>query len=327
MFKEKIFLESEICELKKLLSQIPAENIIDRLSYENRLKKAEKELLTLQKKHLPESLIITFSGDPVRDRHGIMANFAAEATSKLSDIYATLVAVAKGSALGSAGAIPEFEKHQLLITGTAVGSFGFEMELPREEHAVNPTKQLSLLRTDPPTEDPLIKARDLLEDILEVPFSGSDVQFADVLQNMDKRAVDKVREFYDILYSKKAFYTLKTRHKVVRCQKIKEIEQAVDRLKEENILDQEKDFDGYFSGFLPSKREFEFITISGEVLRGRVDKIVKNADCINKHLGETLTIHVVLQHTKKQTRFTLYTLPQSIIEDDNGSQSFSPQDR
>ena len=110
-------------------------------------------------------------------------------------------------------------------------------------------------------------------------------------------------------------------------QQRKEIEQAVDRLKEENILDQEKDFDGYFSGFLPSKREFEFITISGEVLRGRVDKIVKNADCINKHLGETLTIRVVLQHTKKQTRFTLYTLPQSIIEDDNGSQSFSPQDR
>ena len=305
MSKERTILQLEIAELESILLQIPHENIIDRLSFARRLEEAKENLARLNKEAPSESLVITFSGAPVRERHGILAGFAAEATSKLSDIYTTLVAISKGFTLGRSGAIPEAEKHQLLITGTAVGSFGFTMELPEEE--VTPPLQLSLLEASTGVKkEPCINARDLLENVLEIAFNGSDEQFTRTLQETDKRVIDKVREFYNILQAKNAFYTLTTSNKTIRCSTAQHVERAVTRLKKANISEEKLSFCGHFTGYLPLKRDFEFITDVGEKLCGKVDRRLHGAESINKNLEQT--VRIMLRESRLGDGKPRYTL-------------------
>lgn len=67
--------------------------------------------------------------------HGVVADFASKAAGFFTDAF-TAVAAGLAENLRYMGPIPDKEKNQLLITGTAIGSFGFEFELPPPELAL-----------------------------------------------------------------------------------------------------------------------------------------------------------------------------------------------
>ncbi|MDN4148193.1 hypothetical protein QYE80_24620 [Pseudomonas tohonis] len=73
----------------------------------------------------PARAVVTYRGAPVRGVHGILAEFGAIATSKFSDAVAA-VAASLGGVLNDFGPIPNKAQNQILITGTAKGSFGFQ---------------------------------------------------------------------------------------------------------------------------------------------------------------------------------------------------------
>lgn len=314
MRKEKLYLESEISELTRILSEIPEQNIIDRLSYEYRLQQLQEKLQNLPNT-LPDTIILTFKGKPVHGIHGIHADFAGKMTEIISEAFAAFVEVAKGVTLGSGGAIPEFDKHKLLITGTAVGSFGFELELPKTEST---SAHLSLL----PQEDPIQKARLMLENVIEKAFEGDDDQLADSIESIDQRALDKVNEFYETLCSENATFTLKTKDRQIICSNMDKVKYAVGRLKKENIIDDHVTLLGCFRGFLPDRRDFEFRTEDGENLKGKVDKSVKSSEEINTcWLNKPVTVSF---HTRKvgngRPRYTLLSINDitSLSENSNG---------
>ena len=86
-------------------------------------------------KLISKKAIVTFRGKPVNESHGITAEFSGKAINGLNEMVASVVASLNNN-LKFMGPIPNREQHQLMITGTAVGSFGFEFELPEPKYDI-----------------------------------------------------------------------------------------------------------------------------------------------------------------------------------------------
>ena len=126
---------------------------------------------------------LTFDGVPVIRSHGIFADFGMKAVSSFTDAVAS-IAASLTTPLAAMGRIPNRDQNQLLITSTAVGSFGFELE----EHSA---EQLVLgLENASPVAIALERTQALLQSTL-----GDDDALADIASETDPRALDKVRNF------------------------------------------------------------------------------------------------------------------------------------
>ncbi len=301
MISERQFLKSEIVEINRILASIPEEDVIDRATFEYRLRDVEAQLRELPDIPEPETMTITFRGAPVRGTHGIFADFASKTINLLSDAFAALVAVAKGTPPAPGGVIPEADKHRLLITGTALGSFGFELELPEEESSS--AQQLPLL---PETVNPLSSARAMLEDLLAKSLEDDDEQLADAVENAGARALDYVRKFYEALRDSNATFSLKTGARRIEYPDVGRVSHAADRLKS-GIAERKQSFIGKLTGVLPLKRDFEFLTEENGQLHGKIDPAFENVGALytcwsGKKAKITLNVRTV---GKGHPRYTL----------------------
>ena len=241
----------------------------------------------------------------MRGTHGIYADFATKVINTISDAYAALVATAKGITLGSRGDIPEFDKHRLLITGTALGSFGFELELPPPEPMATPV-QGSLL----PKENPIIQAREMLERVLTQSLEGDDDQLAESLEDIDQRALSKIQAFYDVLQQDEAVFSLAIGPRHIICSSVEKAQQAGARLKSDNIVTDNICFTGQPRGAQPSRREFDFKPDNHDLIRVKIDKAIDNIDTLNQQwLYKPVSIQLVCRTVGQgKPRYTLMSL-------------------
>ena len=185
MTNEALFLASEAKELEALLASIPAGNFIERMSLEARLVNVRKALDELPTR-VSQKVKLTFRGTPVLGSHGIAADFGAKAAGAFSDAFAA-IAAALSYGLREMGPIPDRDKNQLLITGIAIGSFGFEFELPAPQPSLFPeaTKAQEAVET--------------IQSLFRLTTVGSDDEVAEVIEKVHPRAVRKVHEFLELL--------------------------------------------------------------------------------------------------------------------------------
>lgn len=151
----------------------------------------------------PARARLTFRGRPVLQNHGIFAEFGSAAVDKFADAIATIAASLEGP-LGARGTLPNRESYRMLITGTALGSFGFELE----EHV--PAGQLSLPGLSP-IEEAIDEARTMMEATL-----GTDDDLAEAASGTDRRAVAALRDFVKILADHEAVCAWESDGKVFR---------------------------------------------------------------------------------------------------------------
>ncbi len=118
---EYIYISSEVSQLEFLLAEIPAEDLIDRMGLEARLKSARQILLGLNPVRLVRKARLTFRGRPVFGSRGVAADFGAKAAGVFTDAFSAVVAGLTEN-LRYMGPIPDKEKNQLLITGTALAA-------------------------------------------------------------------------------------------------------------------------------------------------------------------------------------------------------------
>ena len=71
-------LLSEIHELQQMLKGLPAEAVIQRISFENRLKGARKALEQESLNPTPSRVMLTFRGRPVDGSRGVAADFGGK---------------------------------------------------------------------------------------------------------------------------------------------------------------------------------------------------------------------------------------------------------
>lgn len=263
-------ISSEIKQLKQLLDQIPEENVIDRLGLKNRLVAAERRLGTTNPYHLSKSAKLTFRGAPVVGSESISANFAARATKLFSDAVAAVSAGLSGP-LHFSGPIPNNNINQLMITGTAIGSFGFEFELPK-------VNNFDLC----PEQSVVEKAVDGIRDLFEVSAQGSDDQLNDLVEEIHPRAIGIIHDFLSFLSEQNAKCGLEFNNKFFRFFDDQQLQKSIQRLDHENIKETEIFFNGSFRGILPESRSFEFRSeIDNELIKGKISKDIKNSESIS----------------------------------------------
>lgn len=297
--RKHLSIESEIKEIERLLSTIPAEDVIDRYAFEQRMKGARLELENLgQPDRSPESLKLTFRGAPVVGSHGIAADFAGKASSAFADAFAAIMA-GLNSTLRYMGPIPDKARNPLLITGTAVGSFGFEYELPLDSGD---------LFADHGGADAAVES---FKTLLKVSVHGSDDEISDVVEEIHPRAVRKVADFLQVLSQNSAWCGLEFRDDFFKYSGIDQLIESERRLRAENIAERTESYFGEFQGVLPHSRNFEFkVADDGSVIRGKVDQEIDDPDILNREWlhKPTMASFLVVQVGQGRPRFTLMSL-------------------
>jgi hypothetical protein len=270
MMPSRALLLSEVKELEYILSQIPSDEIIERRSFETRLAVARKNLGAAQTGPAVDKARLTFRGRPVLGSQGVAADFGSKAVGAFADAFAAVVAGLNEN-LRYMGPIPDRARNQLLITGTAIGSFGFEFSLPPPEPDLFPNNEKSA------------EALQKMQSLLRVSASGSDDEVAELVEVMHPRAVKKVAEFLSLLAQQQAWCGLEFQNEFFRFSGIEQLQFSAGRLQEENIRERVESYAGEFQGVLPSSRTFEFkLMDQSGVIKGKVAPTVDDPDVLNR---------------------------------------------
>lgn len=283
MSNQYVSVASEIHLLEGMLSEIPDENIIEKISIQSRIESAKKILSEMAAVPFSETLRLTFRGKPVLGRHGIAAEFGTKAAASFNEAYSAIIA-ALNEQLNYMGPIPDKTKHQLLITGTAVGSFGFEFELPPSHPDLFPQSDQS------------VNALEILHDLLEMSADGSDDDVAEIVDAIHPRAVRKVAEFLAYVAQQQALCGLEFKNKMFRFKDSDQLNLAADRLQENNITQTEVAISGKLVGALPFSRTFEYEQEDGVIIKGKIDKSIEDPDILNRewlNVNSSVTVTVI----------------------------------
>ena len=299
MTNNYLTIASEIGELENLLAAIPEGNVIERMSLESRLESARAALAALPQQMIAPKARLTFRGKPVFGSHGIAADFGGKAAGAFSDAFAA-VAAGLSESLRDMGPIPNRDKNQLVITSTAIGSFGFEFELP----APDPS---SLFPETEKAQEAMAK----IEALFRLAAEGTDDEVAEVIEEVHPRAVKKVYEFLDLLVQQQAWCGLEFADRFFRYADYEQIKASSERLKADNIQEREHTYRGEIQGVLPTGRTFEFRLADQEgLIKGKVDLAIADPDVLNREwLHKPVTVKLnVMQVGQGRPRFTLMTL-------------------
>lgn len=297
--EDRQHLLAERTFLKRMLAQTPTTARLTQMSEEARLRKVEAQLAALPTdERMPARARLTFDGVPVIRSHGIFADFGMKAISSFTEAVAS-VAASLSAPLAAMGPIPNRDQNQLLITNTAVGSFGFELEEYRAE-------QLALEDASP-VATALERTQALLQSTL-----GDDEALADIASETDPRALDKVRTFLKVLADNNAVCALQYGGRGVRFADVGQVSRSLAKLEADNLHESEEQLRGEFVGVLPNSRSFEFkLASDGQIIRGKVSPRLQNVDDVNSHLHQAVQIDVTrTQVGSGRPRYLLTQMPQ-----------------
>jgi hypothetical protein len=209
----------------------------------------------------------------------MFAVFGAAAVNTFAEAVAAIGA-SQVRPLGARGALPNRDDYRLLITGTALGSFGFELE-------------------EAPKDDMLFPEMSLLESAIEQTKSimeatkGTDDELTEAVSESDPRALETLRAFLKTLADQEAVCTLEFKDKVFRFDDVGQVRRSEGRLSRDNIHEDKQQMEGVFQGVLPKRRTFEFrIASSQEIIVGKVGADIPDAGAINHILEQVTTIEV-----------------------------------
>ncbi len=300
---EHLRLLAERTSLQKMIAETPAEDVLDLASLEARLAQVDALLAGGSLEPEPARVRVTFNGRPVVGSHGIFAEFGAKAVGGFTEVVA-MMAASLTAPLAPTGPIPNRQDSQMLITGTALGSFGFELE----EH--QPTGQMPL-QEQSPVAAALERTQALLAGVL-----GTDDELADSAAEVDPRAIEKLRSFLTTLADNEAVCTIRFGERQVRFADVGQVQQSIRRLSQQNLHEEEKEFEGEFQGVLPKSRAFEFKLLDGVVIRGKVGRAISNADALNQILHQRKRIRLAVTKVGSgPPRYVLTTPPSDVTLD------------
>lgn len=304
---EYLFLTSEINELEAILAGIPKNRVVDRRSFETRLKNAKEALAKINPLLLPKKARLTFRGAPVFGSHGIAAEFATKASSAFSEAFAAIVA-GVGDNLRYMGPIPDKHKNQLIITGTAIGSFGFEFELPTAAPLSDDPSQSEMALAVPQKTE---LAMQKLETLFRIAAEGTDDDLAELVDEIHPRAVKKAAEFLAYVSEQEAWCGLEFNQSTFRFSGSEQVRGSAERLNGDNIKETKEEFSGQIVGALPVSRTFEFkLADQKGIVRGKVSPEIEDSSILNQNYlykPAILTLSVV-QVGQGRPRYTLVNL-------------------
>lgn len=275
-------LQAERQAVLHFLAGIPEEDVIDRSSWLSRLSVIESRIESAKSTVAPSRAVITYRGRPVFGSHGIASSFGLLATRAYTNAVQQIAASwNRIEPLGERGNVPGARNFDVLITGTAVGSFGFEIE-------ENPDEQLSIEERSI-VSNALLKTQELLQGSV-----GSDDELTEAINGVDARAIQSLRAFLKILTTNEVICSIETNERRFHFDEVSEVTRSFVRLEAKNIVREEVTLEGEFEGLLPTPRTFEFkLKGSGEVVVGKINPAVADIAAINRKLNVSARVRAI----------------------------------
>lgn len=296
-------LLAEINTVEDFLANMPENRFLERMSFEARLDDLQNQLERVDVLRINKKAIITFRGKPVDRSHGIAADFSGKAINGLNEMVTSVVASLNNN-LNLMGPIPNRDQHQLMITGTAVGSFGFELELPKPNYDIFAEKNGA--------EAALSDIQSLLRETID----GTDDDIGNIISKIHPRAVRKISDFLVILQRNEALFAMEYDKYIFRVETDEQLDAIINRLDNSNIREEYQTYEGVFQGFLPDSRTFEFVDRSNqEIIKGKIDTSIPNPEAINNdYLNKLVKVTFnVVQFGQAKPKYTLLNLADIII--------------
>lgn len=296
-------LLAEINTVEDFLANMPENRFLERMSFEARLDDLQNQLGRVDVFRINKKAIITFRGKPVDRSHGITADFSGKAINGLNEMVTSVVASLNNN-LNLMGPIPNRDQHQLMITGTAVGSFGFELELPKPNYDIFAEKNGA--------EAALSDIQSLLRETID----GTDDDIGNIISKIHPRAVKKISDFLVILQKNEALFAMEYDKNIFRVETDEQLEAIINRLDNSNIREEYQTYEGAFQGFLPDSRTFEFVDSSNqEIIKGKIDASILNPEAINNdYLNKLVKVTFnVVQFGQGKPKYALLSLADIII--------------
>jgi hypothetical protein len=289
-------LQAEMAFLESAIADTPEDDVIERTSLSARLEAVASELQQLTDAPAPARVRLTFRGRPVVSSHGIAADFGLKAVSGFADCVAA-IAASLNAPLAPSGRIPSRDQHQLLITSTAGGSFGFDLEEPRP----------GLFPGEP---SPVAQALDRAQLLLR-GTQGTDDELADSAADTDRRALDKMRAFLQTLADNEAVCTVQVGESVVRFHDVGQVRTSLERLRQDHLRESREELRGELRGVLPDGRQFECrLADSGLMVRGKVGPAIETPDELQRYVGKQVVLTVSATRVGVgRPRYVLLALP------------------
>ena len=293
-------------QLARFIAEVPKGDLISRMSWEKRLAQVNEEIENAGPFLAIVDLI--FKGGAVFENRGIDPNFISEAIGHFSNMVSCHV-VSKVKKLSSQGRLPHF----LMITGTRIGSFGFEFEEVTNHSMaeVSSPVQASFVEVIPPVQASLDEIADF--------FQACDRQDRRVLKErlrgMHTRTRDRARDFFDSLRKAKSYFEIDSGKIQGGISDFEGVQWAYEFLEKEEYIEDEK-FSGCFIGALPKGRKFEFrIKKESDLIEGTISEAV-DVNTILRHLN--VPIEVTFRRTEKETKpkYVLLEAPRWPSEED-----------
>ena len=229
---------------------------------------------------------MTFRGKPVVGSRGINADFGADAAKAFAESV-TRISAGWHSSLSSSGPIPNAAEYQLLITGTTVGSFGFQLE--------DAAQQPALEGQSTSVELAIRKVKEILEASV-----ATDEELSEAIADTDRRALYSVHAFLKKVADSEAMCALEFQGDEFRFRDTAQVRRSENRLSNDNIQENNVTLSGKIQGFLPYSRRAELLLSAtsadflqdaiGTVVSGRVEPAVDETVNINEILNKDVTI-------------------------------------
>lgn len=308
MNDEHLSILSEIQELKYLLEATPKEHIIDRMSLEARLEHVQGLLKEFSDTDYTPKARLIFKGQPVLDGHGMLASFGTEASKGFADLFAIVMADLSG-VLGNRTKLSNREVFQLRLTGTVVGSFGFEFELPPPSPAVYPF-------AEPAVREEAIQK---ITTLLRLSVENDEKDLAEAIHDLHIRATNKISEFLKLLVNRHAWCGLEFKDDSFHYKDYEQIKASHSRFTAiSTVEEREVTYRGEFQGILPDERKFEFkLHDKNNPISGRINKYIKYPSILNrKWLNKQVKIKLTVAHPARGIpRYTLMSLDDLSLDD------------
>lgn len=268
------------------LHALPENAKMTKIVLQRDLSAIEKKLSELisQRDEKKVRVSITFSGSPVDGSRGIWAEFASKAVTGFTESINTLI---NGDG-----------KSKLYIKDIAVGSFGFILEEYVDSEVKEYAVQKSLFVEEVEKTSEIQIAINQLISFFKSATENDDV-LSENLQDINDKALERIRKFIDILKENEALCSIKLPDRKFSFNNKEEIINISDSLSEGNIHTKDEYLDGMFVGCLPIGRTSEFrIKDTQNIIKVKIPKSIIDIDLINQNLYKQVTIQVSAKYIR-----------------------------
>ena len=262
---DKDFAHADIAAVTGLLAQLGDNDVLTRLSLEERLEELRERAaeLDLVEDQPTASAALFFGGRPVIGARAINSEFGGSAVVKFQDLVAKVMAQDAGR-LGQRGIVANRGASTLHITNIVRGSFGFLLEELQEQQQM--------------VESPLKTAVDHATRLLDAFGEPGDEQFQAAVEAVDQRVLGTAREFFDLMRQEGATLRVVAGERD-RSFGAEAVARAAERATATTIDDEEVTLKGNLGGVLPDAHQFEFRANDAQTaIRGKVDRAITTAE-------------------------------------------------